>query len=57
MLVSITSNGKEIAKISTEQFQAFCGVKNAFLPELIIRFNAEKERLGEPERVQITLKR
>ena len=56
MLVKITSNGKETAKISTDQFQAFCGVKNAFLPELIKRFNAEKERLGEPERVEIVLK-
>lgn len=56
MLVKITSNGKETGKITTDQFRAFCDVKNASLQDLIKRFNAEKERLGEPERVEIVLK-
>lgn len=57
--IIVTSNGEKIGTLTTAQFMDYCrdhgAPKRAFLTDMVAAFNDYKARVGEPERVEVTL--
>jgi hypothetical protein len=51
-LIQITSRGQILGTLTCQQFREASGSRNDFIGNLVEKFNAEKARIGEPERAE-----